>query len=119
MLINRFFYAFVLTIIFSVFILPNSMADHSQVYGDEEIETLKALKNAGKIMSLEKILAELASHDISRILEIELKRETDQKNSDEKIQRFIYEIEYINDKGVVVEIEVDALTSQVINVEDE
>ncbi|WP_198262892.1 PepSY domain-containing protein [sulfur-oxidizing endosymbiont of Gigantopelta aegis] len=109
----------VIVVIFSLFIAQNSVADHSQVYGDEEIETLKALKDAGKIMSLEKILAELASHDISRILEIELKSETHDKSSDDNIHRYIYEIEYINEKGVVVEIEVDALTSQVIDTDEE
>lgn len=85
---------------------------------------IKALKKEGKISSLEYILNELSDYNINRLLEIELKRRAAQ---DEDFQhgvvqqspgrlrhQFIYEIEYINDKGMVLEIEVDALTAEVL-----
>ena len=85
---------------------------------------IKALKKEGKISSLEYILNELSDYNINRLLEIELKRRAAQ---DEDFQhgavqqspglvkhQFVYEIEYINDKGMVLEIEVDALTAEVL-----
>ena len=84
-------------------------ADHEQIFD------AKTLKEAGKISSLTNILDKLSEHDIHRILEIELK----QDSSREAKHPFIYEIEYINGKGMVLEIEVDALSAQVLNTERE
>ncbi len=76
---------------------------------------IKALKESGKITSLELILKSLSGYDINRILEIELKRGSSHRDD----EQYIYEIEYINDNGVVLEVEVDALTTQVIKIERE
>ncbi len=71
---------------------------------------VKELKEAGKISSLENILDKLAGYNLDRLLEIELNWDNNQ---------YIYEIEYINDKGVVLEIEVDAVTAEVLKIEHE
>ena len=71
---------------------------------------VKELKESGKISSLENILDKLAGYNIDRLLEVELKRDNDQ---------YIYEIEYINDKGVVLEIEIDAVIAEVLKIEYE
>jgi uncharacterized membrane protein YkoI len=71
---------------------------------------VKELKEMGKISSLEIILEKLSDYNIDRLLEVELK----QKNN-----QYIYELEYINDKGIVLEIEVDAVTAQVLEIEYE
>ena len=73
---------------------------------------VKELKDTGKIGSLEIILEKLSDYNISRLLEVELK----QKNN-----QYIYELEYINDKGVVleIEVEVDAITAPVFEIEHE
>jgi len=86
-----------------------SWADNSQVFD------VKELKESGQISSLENILDKLSKYDISRLLEIELK----QADSRQVKHQFIYEIEYINGKGIVLEIEVDALTAQVLSIERE
>ena len=86
-----------------------SWADNYQVFD------IKELKEAGKISSLENVLKKLSGYDINRLLEIELKQDTSRRIS----QQFIYEIEYINDEGIVLEIEVDALTAQVLSIERE
>ena len=81
-----------------------SFADRNQPFD------VKELKEAGKISSLEFILDKLSTYNIDRLLEIELKRENN---------LFIYEIEYINDKGVVLEIEVDAVSAEILKIERE
>ena len=88
-------------------------ADNDQIYD------VKELKDAGKISSLENILDKLSEYDINRLLEVELKLVTFQERSRQTNQQFIYEIEYINGKGIVLEIEVDALTAQVLKLERE
>ncbi len=82
---------------------------------DDQIYDIKVLKTAGKISSLEDLLNKLPSHKISRILTVELK----QASAHEGNHPFIYEIEYINDEGIVLEIEVNALTAQVLSKEYE
>ncbi len=86
-----------------------SRADNYQAFN------IKELKDAGKISSLENVLDKLSGYGINRLLEIELKQDTSRQNS----QQFIYEIEYINDEGMVLEIKVDALTAQVLSIERE
>ena len=86
--------------------------------GDERLESdpildIKLLKDSGKIISLEKILDKLSMFNIHRLLEVEFKQNSVEQNK----HPFVYEIEYINDEGYVLEIEVDALTAQVLSLE--
>lgn len=86
---------------------------------DDQIFNVKELIEAGEISSLENILGKLSGYDINRLLEIELKRGFFQESPRLVKHQYIYEIEYINNKGIVLEIEVDALTAQVLNSERE
>ena len=91
----------------------NDFSDNVQAFD------IKELKESGKINSLENILDKLSGYGINRLLEVELKRGVFQENSHQINHQFIYEIEYINDEGIVLEIEVDALTAQVLSIERE
>lgn len=90
------------------------------VYADhEDIFDVKELKEAGDIASLTNILAGLSTQGVSRILEVKLKRGAVQEASTQPEHQYIYEIEYIDAKGMVLEIEVDARTAQVLPKEHE
>ncbi len=76
---------------------------------------IKALKTAGKITSLEHILDQLKPFGVARLLEVELIKNQDHPDNSE----YLYEIEYIDHQGMVLELEVDALTSQVLHLNEE
>lgn len=109
---------YIILLIFTLLFTHLSWADNA---GDDDEQTfnVKELKEAGKISSLENILSKLSGYGINRLLEIELKRSHFQGSPHLLNHQFIYEIEYINDRGIVLEIEVDALTAQVLKIERE
>jgi uncharacterized membrane protein YkoI len=76
---------------------------------------LKALKAAGRICSLERILQQLERYGIYRLLEVELKENKDHPDNSD----YLYEIEYIGPGGRVLELEVDALTTEVMHLDEE
>ena len=90
-----------LIIIFSLFFPCISAAESKKDYTE-----IMLLSDSGAIQPLKVILEELSEHSIRRILEIELEQDND---------RYIYEIEYLNDKGMVLEIKVDAVTAEELN----
>lgn len=102
-------------VILSTILLSNLLFADTNWFSGKQNYNIKELKASGKITSLENILAKLAEYNIHRLLEVELK----QKKSPWNNHSFIYEIEYINNKGVVLEIEVDALTAQILSIEHE
>jgi len=104
-MIKQYTFIFIIAILFSHL----SMAD------DNHQLDVKELKETGKISSLEFILDKLSRYHIDRLLEVELKRDTSRLIN----HQYIYEIEYINDNGVVLEIEVDAVNAQVLKTERE
>ena len=77
---------------------------------DTDYDQAKKLSDAGKILSLEKILAKISKHTPGRILEVELETDDGQP---------LYEIELIDDKGLVWELKVDAKTGDVIKKEQD
>ncbi|GEM_PF-6664108 len=87
----------------------------SLLFSLSHAENIKELKALGKISSMQHILSHLPDYDIKRLLEIELKKKKSARNN----QQYIYEIEYINSEGIVLEIEVDALSAQVLHLERE
>ncbi len=109
---------YTILLIFTLLFTHLSWADNTGA-DDEHTFNVKELKEAGKISSLEDILSKLSGYGINRLLEIELKCSHFQGNSHLLNHQFIYEIEYINDRGIVLEIEVDALTAQVLKIERE
>ena len=78
-------------------------------YADEG-DHLKArqLVEAGTILPLEHLLAQAQRERPGRILEIGFEQEDD---------RYLYEIELVNDKGEVWKLEYDAKTGELIEIE--
>jgi uncharacterized membrane protein YkoI len=74
---------------------------------EEDHEEAKDLVESGKIMALEKIL-EKSQQKIGRILEVELERSR---------SGYIYEIEFVDKKGVVLEMKFDAATGRLLGTE--
>ena len=73
----------------------------AKVDADEALE----LKQSGEIMSLEALIAQVQRDYPGQIIKIEL---------DDRRDRYIYEIELVNDEGVVIELDIDAATGEVI-----
>ena len=79
--------------------LADNDADHVQA---------KKLRDAGAILPLETILKNAKKLRSGRILEIELEDEH---------ERYIYELEVLDEKGVVWEMKFDAKTGKLIETE--
>jgi uncharacterized membrane protein YkoI len=75
-----------------------------------DADDARELKQSGKIMPLEELIARVRKDYPGQIIQIEL---------DEEKDRFIYEIEVLNDEGVVIELELDAATGEVLKYEKE
>ncbi|MCK5667203.1 MAG: hypothetical protein KAI17_27140 [Thiotrichaceae bacterium] len=103
----------ILIVLWANLLLSSSGRADDSLFENEQLLDIKALKNAGKITSLEQILAKLSMFKIHRILEIEFKQNSSQHDK----HPFVYEIEYINDEGFVLEIEVNALSAEVLSLE--
>ncbi|MEX2352624.1 MAG: PepSY domain-containing protein [Gammaproteobacteria bacterium] len=73
-----------------------------------DAEEARELKQSGQIMSLESLIARVREDYPGTIIEIEL---------DDKNDRYIYEIEVVNDEGVVIDLEIDAATGEVLKYE--
>ncbi len=91
-------------------LVSSAIADDDDDKDEYHDFNVKALHNEGKIASLESILNNLAKYKLSRLLEVELVENKDHPDNSE----YLYQIEYINPQGKVLELEVDALTSQVL-----
>ena len=76
------------------------------VLADTYYNQAKRLLDAGEILSLEKILANISTQYPGRVLEVEL--ETEDHIS-------LYEIELIDSKGQVWELKVNARTGEIID----
>lgn len=75
---------------------------------DESAETARRLSEAGEILPLEKILRAAKSYKNGKVLETELER---RKN------RYIYEVEILDEHSQVWEIKLDAKTGKLIKLE--
>lgn len=107
-----FYKSIIFLVILSLSVVSLAHDDDDEEYSPHEI---KALKKAGKITSLERILDKLNQYDVTRLLEVELIDNKDHPDNSE----YLYQIEYIDHQGMVLELEVDALTSQVLHHENE
>ena len=74
-------------------------------FGSDDHETARRLSEAGEILSLETILQHAQQHQPGRVLEVEFDNDRGQ---------YIYEIEILNAKGVVWELELDARTGHLL-----
>lgn len=79
-------------------------------YADDDHERARMLQQEDEILSLEAILERLPADSDSRLLELELEREQG---------TWVYELEMLHPDGRVREYEVDAVTGEVLSVEDE
>lgn len=68
-------------------------------------DTVRTLRESGDILSLESVLEKVRQEYPGRIIEIELEDEDG---------RMIYELEVVDDDGIVNEIEVDATTGDIL-----
>lgn len=83
--------------------IPGAAADESQT-------TARKLRESGEILSLEKIAASARSIKPGEILETELELEHG---------RYIYEVELLDARGQVWELNLDAKTGKLIKLESE
>jgi uncharacterized membrane protein YkoI len=75
---------------------------------DDDHLQARRLVEEGVIQPLEKILQQVWVQQPGRILEVELEREQ---------ERYIYEIELLDDQGVVWELEIDAQSGEILKTE--
>ena len=68
-------------------------------------ETARRLSETGEILPLETILEQAQQHQPGRVLEVEFDNDHGQ---------YIYEIEILNTKGIVWELQLDARTGQLL-----
>lgn len=88
---------------FIVFARPNS--ETLQMLAKLDADEARELKQSGKILSLEDIIARVQKDYPGQIIEIEL---------DEEKDRFVYDIEVVGEEGVVIELRLDAATGEVL-----
>lgn len=74
-------------------------------FGRDDHETARRLSEAGEILPLESILERAQQHQSGRVLEVEFDKDRGQ---------YIYEVEILNAKGVVWELELDAQTGKLL-----
>ena len=85
-----------------IFSTSNTIAkDHDEAY---------ELRRSGEILSLEQILQINREQITGRILEVDLEHEDGQ---------MMYEIEFLDDKGIVWELKLDARNGKVIELEQD
>lgn len=77
---------------------------------DSDQATVRDLRTSGQILPLEKIHAKAKTIKVGKILETDLEVKNGQ---------YIYEIELLDDKGIVWEIKLDAKTGQFIKLEED
>jgi uncharacterized membrane protein YkoI len=73
-------------------------------------ERARALLEQGKILSLSEIMKQASSEVPGKILEVEL---------EEKHGLIVYEIEFLSEQGVVMEMIIDARTGRMISVKED
>ena len=83
----------------------------SPLHADLDHNEIKALRDAGKILPLLTILQIHRQHyQGGRVLEAELERERD---------RYVYDLKVLHNDGVVFEVEYDAVTGELYEIERE
>lgn len=90
-----------LSLIVSMLLLGVSIAG-------EDHRDVRLLVESGEIQSLERILITIKEYVQGDILDVELEREHG---------KYIYEIEVLDDSGVVRELEIDAATGELLKME--
>lgn len=71
----------------------------------EDHEQIRRLKESGTILSLESVLEQIRRDHPGRIIEIEL---------DDKDGTYTYELELVDEQGIVWDLEIDARTGKLL-----
>jgi uncharacterized membrane protein YkoI len=107
--INRGIHLSPLAVFNWLMVLSFLVANPTSVLADDvNQQTARKLVSSGQILSLEEIHEKALLIKSGRIIETELER---------KKGRFVYEVELVDDKGLVWEIKLDAKTGQLIKLE--
>jgi uncharacterized membrane protein YkoI len=77
---------------------------------EDDHDRARRLRDAGDILSLETVIERARSEKPGRILEIQLK---------EKKSRVLYEVELVDDRGIVWELYFDARSGELVKTEQE
>jgi len=72
-------------------------------FARESHDAAKKLKDAGEILPLEQVLAQVRRDRPGRVVETELEKEG---------RRYLYEIKVVDDRGVVYELKYDARSGE-------
>lgn len=84
---------------------PDQPSGQQLLLVDADIDEIRRLKEAGNIMPLEDIIVKMRRDYPGRIIEIEL---------DEDNGLYVYEIEYVDDDGMVWDLELDARSGELL-----
>lgn len=96
----------VLSIVLAIFVLVSSIRAHADI----DQATARQLSATGKILPLEKIHEKAKHIKSGKILETELEK---------KRGKYLYEVELLDEHGIVWEIKLDAATGQLIKLEED
>ena len=91
-------------------LLLQAMLSASSMAWAGDHERARALLEQGKILSLSEIMKQASSQIPGKILEVELEEEEG---------KIVYEIEFLSEHNVVMEMFIDAHTGQIISIEEE
>lgn len=86
-----------------------TMPGHS-LQADEDADRARMLQQQGDILPLEQVIESAMAVKSGQILETEL---------DEEDGRYVYELEILDDRGQVWELELDASTAELLELESE
>lgn len=90
------------------FLISTLCMHAARSWAEESAETARRLSESGEILPLETILRAAKTHKNGKVLETELER---RKN------RYIYEVEILDENSQVWEIKLDAKTGKLIKLE--
>jgi uncharacterized membrane protein YkoI len=96
----------VLSIVLAIFVIVSPLKAHADI----DQATARQLSATGKILPLEKIHEKAKQIKQGKILETELEK---------KRGKYLYEVELLDEHGIVWEIKLDAATGQLIKLEED
>lgn len=96
--------------LWAFWLIISIMVKPMPTFADTDQATARKLRSSGQILPLEKIHTKAKIIKAGKILETELESKNGQ---------YIYEIELLDDKGIVWEIKLNAKTGQLIKLEED
>ncbi len=91
-----------------VILLISTLLIHAQVVADDGYEEARRLSESGEILPLGTLLSTIQKQQPGRVLEVEF---------EEVRGRYLYEIEFLDERGAVWEFKVDAVTGEILESE--